>query len=484
MSNLRTGRAARRDLTSGSLGWNLFRLAAPLAATQFLHALYNLADAFWLGHWSKNALAAQAVCWPFFFIIFALAFSFGGAGTALVAQYAGADRHREADRAAAQTMLLLVVMSTALGIPMAIFSRSLLRLVQVPPTAIGTADVYLKIFLMAVPLIGFSVAYTSILRALGDTVTALVIGLIANVLNIVMDPLLIYGIGFFPTLGAGGAAAASLGARVVEGLLFYALLRRGHLGVHLRLRDLKPHWPVLSRMVRVGVPLAVNRSSDSVGFAVFQTMINTLGTTVIGAFTVGFRIIHFFNLPAHAMAMAAAPIVGQALGAGKPDLARRSVRWSAGIVAGVMFLPLILLLTYGKLVARLFVDDPGVIQEAGRFFMVVPASSYLFGVLMVLLAAFYGSGHTVPAMVVGFVRLWVIRLPLAYFLAFVLGWNSLGIYLGMVGGNVVCAAITFGLFKTKGWQSAVVETDAPVLEEKTPREAPEPGPAEEDAAGS
>jgi len=484
MSDYRTGRAARRDLASGSLGWNLFRLAAPLAGTQLLHATYSLADAFWLGHWSKTALAAQAVCWPFFFIIFALAFSFGNAGTALIAQYSGAERHRQADRAAAQTMLVLMVMASALGIPMLIFSGPLLRLVQVPSSAVDIAELYLRISLMAVPLIGFNVAYTSILRALGDTVTALIIGLVGNVLNIVLDPFLIYGLGPFPTLGAGGAATASLIARVVEALLFYAVLRHGHHGLHLHWRDLKPHWPIIRRMVRIGVPVALNRSSDSIGFAVFQTMVNTLGTTVIGGFTLGFRIINFFNLPAHAMAMAATPIVGQALGAGKPDLARRSVRWSATIVAAVLFIPLLLLLKYGEVVAGLFVDDPGIIGEAGRFFMVVPASSYLFGVLMVLLAAFYGSGHTVPAMVVGFVRLWVIRLPLAYALAFWLNWGSLGIYFGMVAGNVVGAAMTLALFRTKGWQSAVVETDVPAVDEGVPPATPAPGRAEEEAVGS
>ncbi|MFO8006836.1 MAG: MATE family efflux transporter [Candidatus Brocadiia bacterium] len=449
---------SKRDLTSGSLTWNLFRLGAPLAAQTFLHSLYNLADAFWLGRWSKTALASQAVCWPFFFVVFGLVISFGNAGTALVSQYTGAGRERRADQAAAQTVLLLALLGLAAAVPMWLFTRQIFHLVRVPERAVSGAVTYLRISLLAFPLMGFTIAYASCLRALGDTVTVLLISLVANVLNIALDPVLIHGWLGMPALGTGGAAVASLSARVVEVFVCYAFLQRGRAGLHIRLPDLKPHWPTLARMGKVGFPLAVNRSSDSLGFVLFQTMVNVLGTTVIGAFTVGFRIIFFFTIPARAGAMAAAPIVGQALGAKKPRLARRAVRLCAGLVAAVLLLPLLFLLLHGKAVAGLFVEDAAVVAEAGRFFKVVPASSYFFGVIMVLMAAFYGSGHTTPAMIIGFVRLWVLRLPVAYVLAFVMAWGSMGIYTAMVAANIVCAVLAFAMFKQGGWQKAVVPT--------------------------
>ncbi len=449
--------AAKTDLTSGRLSWNLFRLAAPMAAHSFLHGFYSLADAFWLGHWSKTALAAQAVCWPFFMLVWALAISFGTSATALISQLTGAGRHRDSERASGQTMMLLTVMALFLVVPILLFSRPLLRLVQVPGEAVEQANIYLHISMLAFPVIGFNVAYAATLRARGNAVTVLLIGLAGNLVNIALDPLLIFGVGFLPTLGTGGAASASLVARVVEALVCYAFLRRGHSGLNIALSDLMPNWRMLRKMFAVALPLTVHRSSDSIGFMVFQTMINTLGTTVIGAVTVGFRITHFFNLPAHAMSLAAAPVVGQALGAGKKDLARRAVRFSAVLVAVVMFVPLLVLVGYGKSIARLFIQDPAVVAEAGKFFLVVPASSYFFGVLMVLLAAYFGSGHTMPAMVVGIIRLWVLRVPLAYLLAFIFDWGSMGIYVAMVVGNVCCALLALGLFLRGGWASAVVE---------------------------
>jgi len=265
-------------------------------------------------------------------------------------------------------------------------------------------------------------------------------------------------------------------ARALEVLLCYRCLRAGRAGLHILPADLRPHRPTLGRLLRIGLPLAANRSSDSVGFAVFQTIVNTLGTTVIGAFAVGFRVIFLFMVPAHALAMAAAPIVGQALGAGKPRLARRAVGVSALLAAGMLFVPLVMLLIFGRAVGRFFIQDPEVVAEVGRFLRVVPASSYFFGVLMVLLAAFYGSGHTTPAMLVGLLRLWVLRVPLALVLVYRVGLGSMGIYVAMVVGNVVCAVIALGLFLWGRWQMAVVPTrgEAP--------EALEPHPEEEGAA--
>ena len=249
---------------------------------------------------------------------------------------------------------------------------------------------------------------------------------------------------------------ASLIAQFAAGVACYACLRRGRAGLRIRLPDLRPDWPLLWKTFSVGFPVALGNSSNALGFTVLQVMINSLGITVIRAFTIGFRVIHVFNVLPRAMSMAAAPVVGQALGAGDVPLARRAVWKSAAFVAVVAFLPVVFLVWKGQLVARAFAPGDDVIAETGRFFMIVPASSYFFGVLMVLMAAFYGSGHTRAALLLWIVRLWFLRLPASYLLGFVLGWGSLGVYAGMVFGNIVSSAIALWLFLRGGWESAVV----------------------------
>jgi Na+-driven multidrug efflux pump len=168
------------------------------------------------------------------------------------------------------------------------------------------------------------------------------------------------------------------------------------------------------------------------------------------------------------MAMAAAPVVGQALGAGKPERAKRAVRMSVVLVALGMAVPYLLMMWQGRLVARLFVNDPDVIDEAFRFFLIVPASNYFFVVINVLSAAFYGSGHTRPVMVVSLLRQWALRLPLGYLFGYLIGWGSVGIYVGMGIANVVCAVILIALFRSGRWAKAVIPASP---EERAEREA-------------
>ena len=442
----------RRDLTEGSLGWTLFLLSAPLMAQMSVQAVYNLTDAFWLGKLSPLALTAPGVSMPFVFVVFALAIGFGNGGAALVAQFTGAGRHDEADRAAGQTLLLLFAVSVVLAGAIFPFTRSLLRFVRVPDNVADVADGYLRIFILGTPFMACTVAYGAALRALGDTLTVVYISAVASLLNLILDPILI----FWCDMGVQGAAVASVVSQFGGAAACLVLLYRGRSGLKLTPGDLKPHGPMLRQIIRIGLPAGVSMGSNSFGYMAFQTLVNGLGKSVIAAFTIGFRMTHFLSIPGHAMATAAAPIVGQALGAGKPDRARRTVLLGVLIVALGTAIPYALMVWQGQLVARFFVDDPEVIQEAGRFFLIVPASNYFFIVIMVLSSAFYGSGHTRPVMVISLLRQWAFRMPLAYLFGSVMGWGSVGIYTGMGLSNVICAIITIWVFARGKWTHAVI----------------------------
>ncbi len=444
----------RRDLTEGSLAWNLIRLAAPLMAQMSVQAVYNLTDAFWLGKLDSLAVTAPGVSMPFVFVVFALATGFGNGGAALVAQYTGAKRHDEADRAAGQTLLLLLAVSVVLAGVIFPLTRPLLSLVRVPDNVAGVADSYLRIFILGTPFVACTVAYGSVLRALGDTLTVVYISAVSSLFNLVLDPVLI----FWLDMGVDGAAVASVAAQFGSAVACLVLLHRGRSGLRLTLRDLKPQGAMLRQIIRIGFPAGVSMGSNSFGYMAFQTLVNGLGDSVIAAFTIGFRMTNFLSIPGHSMATAAAPIVGQALGAGKPDRARRTVLLGVLIVALGMAIPYALMMWQGRLVARFFVDDPAVITEAYRFFLIVPASNYFFIVIMVLSSAFYGSGHTRPVMIVSLLRQWGLRIPLAYLFGSILGWGSIGIYAGMGVANVICAFITIWYFLAGHWTKAVIAT--------------------------
>jgi len=458
MSTMPPESRSRADLTSGSLPRNLLRLGGPIAAGMGLQALYQFVDGLWLSRYSTEALGAPGVSSPFIFIAIAMGFGFTTAGTALVAQHTGAGRHRDADRAAAQTILVLCVLTALLALPAIIFAPALFAAFRVPTDVRPHAIAYMRIVMSGMPVMAFVMSYGAVLRALGDTVTVVIIRAVANLVNVILDPLLIFGVGPFPELGATGAAVATLQAQVLSAVLCYVCLKRGRAGLHVRAADLRPHWVTIRRILRIGLPAALGNSSTSIGFAFYMVMVNSLGKAVLGAVTMGFRINHLFGVVARATSMAAAPIVGQALGAGKPRLARHAVWVSVAGVAGLMFVPYASLMLASPVVARMMFPDPAVVAEAEVFLRVVPISSYFFGVLQVLMAAFYGSGRTWPVMALSLMR-WALRLSGAWLLGFYLGMGSSGLYIAMAAGNIVTAVLCLHMFRTGGWESAVVPSE-------------------------
>ncbi len=467
---------AKQDLTTRPLASTLIGMAAPIAAGTVLQSAYALVNAYWLGKAGTTALAAPGAASPFQFIAVSFGMGFANAGTALVAQFTGARQYRRAEQAAAQTITVLCALITLFAIPMVLYTSWLLDLFKVPSEAMPEATAYLRIILIGLPVSAFTMAYGGVLRAVGDTVTVIVILAVANLANAGLDPFLIFGWAGLPAMGVRGAALGTVICQTGAAIACAVCLRRGRSGLRIQRSDWRPDWPLVWKTLTVGLPAAVAGSTTSLGFALQQSMVNTFGVVVMAAYTIGFRIINVLSVPTQAMASAAAPIVGQALGAGKRKLARQAVWVSVIWVAAIMLLPLAFVTWQRHWVAGLFAQTPEVIQETGRFFLLVPISSYFFGVLMVLTAAFIGAGRTFPVMILAIIRLWVLRIPLVYLFAFVLGFGSSGIYGGMALANVLCSGIALVMFFTIRWEVAVVPLKAverAEAGEAAPERAPE-----------
>jgi len=450
-------RYQKRDLSTGSLTSNLLMMSVPIAANMALQSAYSVIDVWWLAKYSKEATASVGSTGALSWMVASLAIGFGTAGTALVAQYTGAKRQREADHTAGQVLMFMTALSAILAVPMIVFAPQVMLAFDMPPEMLPQAVPFLRMIMIAMPASVYMAAYGSILRALGDTHTILIAGVYVNVINMLLDPLFIFGwkpLGM-PSLGAAGAGIATGLSQVFGALYCYRLLRRHKAGLYVATSDYKPDPPTLKQIFSVGLPAAINNGSGSLGFALFYSLINGLGTTVIAAYTIGFRIINFVQIPSQSIGMAAAPIVGQALGAENPKRARKTIRVCTNAVAITTLPAVFLLMWQGQHVARFFTSDRDVIAATKVFFLIVPISTYFFGLIMVLSAAFTGSGHTKPVMVLTIIRMWVLRLPVAWSLRW-WGLGAPGVYWGMVAGNVICAALTYQQFRRGKWQIPVI----------------------------
>ncbi|HPF34706.1 MAG TPA: MATE family efflux transporter [Candidatus Krumholzibacteria bacterium] len=448
-----------RDMTQGPMTRHLLAVAWPVSVSFLVQMLYNLVDAFWLGKLGRAALVAPTISMNVVFIGIALAMGLGQAGTTLVSQYRGAGRPEAMGRAAGQSLVLQLVLGSLLAGVGLLVAPQLLRLLDTPADAYAETLTYLRWVLAGVPFMFVFHVYQGIYSGLGDTVGPMRINVATGILNVVLDPLLIFGWGPVPALGVAGAALATVAARgVAAALAVRALTGAG--GFRLRGADLRPDAEMMRRLLRIGLPLSLGQTVTSLGFTLLIGIVNQFGSAATAAFGVGHRVVLTISVPAWAMAQANATAVGQNLGARLPERAALSVRTSAVLIS-VVLAPLCgLVMVFAAPLTRVFVDDPQVIVYGRELLRITAPSVFLFSLILVMFGAFQGAGKTVPVMVVNVARLWLVRIPFSWLLAVKLALGPSGLWWAMNLSNVLAAAAALVWFLRGDWKTAVIREEA------------------------
>ncbi|MCF7948574.1 MAG: MATE family efflux transporter [Spirochaetia bacterium] len=433
----------------------LMKIALPLMAGNFVQTLYNLTDAYFLGKLGTAELSAPTIAFPviFFLILFGIGLSM--AGTTLIAQSHGKGSRERVDFYLGQATTILLttaVLIAALGI---FLTSPLLMLLQTPENVFDFTRDYMLIVFSGLPFMFGFIVMQSAMQGIGRTVVPLVIQLITVALNIILDPLFIYGLGVFPAWGVQGAAVATVCARAVGSAIAFYILFQGRYGMQLRWAHMRPQAPSVRLFLKIGLPSSFGQAVSALGFTVLQGLVNYFGTAVIAAFGVGNRLIGLFNMPAMGISRATTSLVGQRLGAKDKEGARQVVVLSI-LVLQVFLLPaMTLAFFYGSSFIRFFVDDPETIRYGAEMFRVVAPSVVLFSFFHATIGAFQGAGDTKPVMYLNIARLWALRLPVAYILAFVIGIGPSSIWWAMFVSNMVTAAVSLYYFKQGRWLTAL-----------------------------
>jgi len=444
-----------RDMTRGPMTGHLLAVAWPVSVSFLLQTFYNLVDAFWLGKLGKSALVAPTVTMNVVFIGIALAMGLGQAGTTLISQYKGAERPQEMGRAAGQSLILQIGVGSILALLGLIFAPTLLRWLHTPEDAFAGTLVYMRWITAGVPLMFIFHVYQGIYSGLGDTIGPMRINVATVLINMVLDPILIFGWGPIPAMGVAGAAAATVFARGIASVLAVHALMLGP-GFRIHLSDLQPDSEMLKRLMRVGLPLSLGQAGTSLGFTLLVGIVNSFGSSVTAAFGVGHRVIMMVSVPAMALGQANATAVGQNLGAGFIDRAMLSVKRSALLIT-IFLLPLtIATFFFGEHITHLFIADPEVIAYGRDLFRITSFSVFIFGLILVLFGAFQGSGHTLPYMAVNMGRLWLVRIPATWLLAVVWDMGPAGLWWAMNLSNLIAGAAALIWFLQGGWQKRVI----------------------------
>jgi putative MATE family efflux protein len=451
----------RERILNGPILKTMVLLAWPVMVTSALQALYNLVDAFWLGRLSTAAVAAPGMAWPILFFFMSFAGGFQAAGSTFVAQHFGAGDRRGAEESAGQLLGFLWILSVILGALGYGLAPTVLRLIRAPEEVFPYALTYLRIECMGLPIMFVAQAFGGFMVGLGQTRFLMYINASSLLLNAVLDPVFIFGWGPIPAWGVAGAAWATVLSRAVVAAVGLGILFSGKRGLRLSLRDL---WPRLSRVLpilRVGLPNVLDQASTSFGFVVMMGLVAGFGTTVVAAYTVGNRIINLINVVSWGAGSALVAMIGQNLGAENYERAAQVAR--RGITA--TFLALVGLYGVTLLLRRpmfaMFVPDPNVIQEGVWYIAIFGISIPFFGLFDASAAVFRGAGHTVPPMIMAIVRLWGLRVFLAWLFGYQLGFGTTGMWVGMTLSNVL-AGIALVLWLRRGtWKRRVVRPFTP-----------------------
>jgi putative MATE family efflux protein len=445
-------RGSHQDFTTGSLNRAILLLAIPMVLEMVLESLFAVVDVFWVGRLGADAVATVGLTESLLSLVFAVGLGLSLSTTAMVARRIGEKDPNGAAVAGVQAIVIGLAVSFAIGLPCFFYAPRLLQLMGASPQVIAVGSSYARIALGGSGAILMLFLNNAIFRGAGDAAIAMRLLWVSNIINLVLDPCLIFGWGPFPKLGVTGAALATFTGRSIGvGYQFYRLLRGSE-----RIRILRQHMrinlSVLLRLVRVSLTGILQFAIAHTSWIGLVRIVSIFGSAALAGYTIAIRIVIFVILPSWGLSNAAATLVGQNLGAKQPQRAETSV-WRTGFY-NMIFLGAIgvIFIVFAEPIVRLFTHDPQVVPLAASCLRIISYGNIGYAYGMVMLQAFNGAGDTITPTIVNFFGFWLLEIPLAWFLAIPMRMQAKGAYFSIVVAEAAIAAASIVLFKRGYWK--------------------------------
>lgn len=450
---------------------SILMLAVPIMLTNVLQAGYQLIDAFWVGRLGGSAVAAVSVSFPIMFLSIALGAGLAIAGSTLIAQYVGAKNTVMVNHVAAQTLLMVAVVSVLLGGIGYLIAPGILTLMGVAPDVYANALGFMRVSFIGLVFNFTFFMFQSLMRGIGETILPIYIVGGTVLLNFILDPLFIFGWGPIPALGVMGAALATIGTQSIAAIIGLCVLFSGKYGIHLSWKDFVPDLSYIRRAFFLGFPASIEMSARALGLTVMTFLIASFGTLAVASYGVGSNILQVVMIPAMGLSMAISTLVGQNIGAGNIDRAARIGKlgawlgfWILTVLGGIVFLTAPFLVGF-------FVPGDAAVIEGGSVFLRIMALAWGFlGVQLALTGVLRASGNMVVTMVLTLVSQWVIQFPLAYILARHTSLGLTGIWWAFPISNILIALITLCIYAKGDWKKKRLTDPEEVLTEKVSEE--------------
>ena len=449
-------RGSHRDYTSGPIGRAIVMLAIPMVLEMLMESVFAVVDIFWVAHLGADAVATVGLTESMLTLLYALAIGLGLGATAMVARRIGEKNPEGAARAAVQAIALGLIVSVVAGIIGVTFADKLLALMGGSPWVLEHGSGFTKMMFAGNATILLLFLINAIFRGAGDAAIAMRVLWLANSINILLGPCFIFGLGPFPELGVTGAAVATTIGRGTGVLYAFSRLIRSGGRFDIRRRHIKPDFALMGRLIRLSGTATFQVFIGMASWIGLMRTISTFGSNALAGYTIGIRVLIFALLPSWGVSNAAATMVGQSLGAGKPERAERAV-WRAGFY-NMIFLGTVglIFVLFARKIIALFTQDPNVVPYGVDCLRIVAYGFLFYAWGMVITQSFNGAGDTWTPTIINLFVFWLWELPLAYVLAMTLGLGPRGVFLAIMISFSTLAIVSALMFRRGKWKTRKV----------------------------
>jgi putative MATE family efflux protein len=445
-----------RDLTTGHLPRAILRLALPATGMMYMNALFNIVDTIWVGRLGPEALAGVSTAGFVVWAIFSLIGIVSVGVQAIIARRIGEGDLPAAQEVAARGLVYALVGSIAVGVLLYPARAPLFALMQTSEAVTIVGNSYLTIMIHGISTLFLSFVITGIFQAAGDTATPTKLAAGSLALNAILDPVLIFGWWGVPAMGVAGAAWATVGSRLLFVVWGAALLRKGTRRFRMeRLLPREFHWRTFGAVVRIGLPPSVAGILFAGVYMVLTRTVSDFGDQAIAALRIG-HIVEFVNYcTGLGFATAAGTLIGQSMGAGRPDRAADAMARILALAAGIVGVVTVWFFAAPDWIVRIFSADPQVIAVGSRYLLILGVSQVFMVIEQTVSGGFSGAGDTMPPSLIT-IPLTLLRIPLAWGLAYSLGLGVEGVWWAISGTTILKGALIWLWWRTGRWRRRAV----------------------------
>ena len=440
-----------KDLSVGKESKLIFRFAMPMLLGNVFQQLYNIIDSIIIGNYlGKEALGAVGASFPLIFALMSFIIGIATGSTIVIAQYFGSKDLKNVRKAIDTLYIFLFFASIIISIIGIIFSKEIFRLIDLPESIIPEAVQYFNIFISgAILFFGFN-GTSAILRGLGDSVTPLIFLIMSTIINILLDLLFVIVLKW----GISGVAIATI---ISQGCAFIAVilyLNKYHKVIKFSILKLKFDKIIFRKSLRIGLPTGFQNTFVALGMLALFRIVNMFGTDTIAAYSVAMRINSFVVMPAMNFANALAVFVGQNLGANKPKRINNGLKATLFMTSVISVTVTIIAISFGRYIMGAFISDINVIEIGYQYLVIVGSFYIIFSTMFVVNGVMRGAGATLVPMFITLISLWIVRIPVSYFLSLEIG--EIGIWWGIPIAWVLGMILSFVYYLSGRWKTKVV----------------------------